>query len=831
MRTSFIDSRASRRLRLRSLWSLTARCRRCRPRAPTFWTVSTQADFLKGDVEDLSIDSDGRVFLGPSPALVAETAAPFLWTVLARPDGTLWAGIRQRRQGPAGRPRRQDVDVLRRRELEVHALAPAPDGGLYVATSPDGKIYQVAADGTSKTFFDPDDKYIWALAVDRTGNVFAATGDKGVIYKITPDGTGSRFLQDEHDQRRVAGVRQVRRPDRRHRIARPGLPARRAGQGVRAARLAVPRDSRAARRRRRHDLRRRVERRRRRDRPRRPSDSARVRPRAPVPTVSTEITAVGVVDNAPVIRRRRRSTTRPRHGGRGAIYRIRPDGFVGHALGDGRRWPYDLLIEPAAACSSAPATKARSSASPAIRRARRCSPAPPPGRSPRSCANPRDASSAPPATPESSFALGAEPAKRGTYESDVRDAGTMASWGVIRWRAAGKPGEVEISTRTGNTATPDETWSAWSKPYTNAGRRADRRARTRATSSGARSSTGDGDRLTVADVGDRRLPAAQPAAGVIVDHRASAGHGLPASVLDRRAGDCRLRGQHVRRPAAHSVSRHRASESAPSSPTPALGRRIYQKGLQTFVWKADDENDDRLQYDVLYRREGETAWKPLKRGLWDPIVVWDTTSVPDGTYFVKVAASDAPSNSPDTALVGELESVSFDIDNTPPVIELQPAVRAGNRDDRSRSSSATSSRRCSGWSTRSTRAAGAWSTRRTAFPIRGARSSRCRSTSGEPARSVIIRATDAMNNVATAVARDPIARESRGVDRVSTAHLALDRRVRDEPHEASRPPGPPPYLRGLEPAAARWRRVQSSTSRPSWSLLSTDSALTPDPRA
>ena len=26
--------------------------------------------------------------------------------------------------------------------------------------------------------------------------------------------------------------------------------------------------------------------------------------------------------------------------------------------------------------------------------------------------------------------------------------------------------------------------------------------------------------------------------------------------------------------------------------------------------------------------------------------MWDTTSVPDGTYFVKVAASDAPSNSP-----------------------------------------------------------------------------------------------------------------------------------------------------------------------------------------
>src|SRR5258707_60113 len=59
---------------------------------PTFWTVSTQPDFLKGDVENLSIDSDGRVFLGPVTAQVAETSAPFLWTVLAGAGGTLWAG-------------------------------------------------------------------------------------------------------------------------------------------------------------------------------------------------------------------------------------------------------------------------------------------------------------------------------------------------------------------------------------------------------------------------------------------------------------------------------------------------------------------------------------------------------------------------------------------------------------------------------------------------------------------------------------------------------------------------------------------------------------------
>ena len=32
----------------------------------SFWQVSTQAEFLKGEVEQVSIDSDGRVSLGPA---------------------------------------------------------------------------------------------------------------------------------------------------------------------------------------------------------------------------------------------------------------------------------------------------------------------------------------------------------------------------------------------------------------------------------------------------------------------------------------------------------------------------------------------------------------------------------------------------------------------------------------------------------------------------------------------------------------------------------------------------------------------------------------------
>ncbi|MGE3189048.1 MAG: hypothetical protein AB7N90_05135, partial [Vicinamibacterales bacterium] len=118
-------------------------------------------------------------------------------------------------------------------------------------------------------------------------------------------------------------------------------------------------------------------------------------------------------------------------------------------------------------------------------------------------------------------------------------------------------------------------------------------------------------------------------------------------------------------------------QGAPGAP--ALGRRVYQKGLQTFVWKADDENGDEIRYDVLYRREADTTWKTLETGLTEPILVWDTTSVPNGTYVVKIVASDAASNPPDLALAGELESTSFDIDNAPPSVTISQPRREGGR--------------------------------------------------------------------------------------------------------------------------------------------------------
>ena len=147
--------------------------------APGFWQAATQADFLRGDVEQLSIDEHGRLTLGPELSRVYDAGVPFVWTAVSGPDGSMFLGT-----GNDGKVIRVDRTgagsvFFDSTEMEVHALAAAPAGGLYVATSPDGRIYKVDAKGQSTTFFDPDDKYIWSLVVDRQGNAVRGHGRQG----------------------------------------------------------------------------------------------------------------------------------------------------------------------------------------------------------------------------------------------------------------------------------------------------------------------------------------------------------------------------------------------------------------------------------------------------------------------------------------------------------------------------------------------------------------------------------------------------------------------------------------------------------------------------
>jgi hypothetical protein len=132
-----------------------------------------------------------------------------------------------------------------------------------------------------------------------------------------------------------------------------------------------------------------------------------------------------------------------------------------------------------------------------------------------------------------------------------------------------------------------------------------------------------------------------------------------------------------------------APARGPAGPGSYLGRRLYQRGLQTFQWRAEDANSDPLVYDVHYRTVGDSRWRLLRKGLSDAVLAWDTSTVPNGRYVIRVTAGDAPGNPPDLALQGELESTPFDVDNTPPTVTatLQPGtpprIRASVRDDSS----------------------------------------------------------------------------------------------------------------------------------------------------
>ena len=73
-------------------------------------------------------------------------------------------------------------------ELDVTALAIGRDGAIYAGTSPDGKVYRIAADGRADVFFDPGYKYIWSLAILRDGSLAVGTGDNGKLYRVSAAG-------------------------------------------------------------------------------------------------------------------------------------------------------------------------------------------------------------------------------------------------------------------------------------------------------------------------------------------------------------------------------------------------------------------------------------------------------------------------------------------------------------------------------------------------------------------------------------------------------------------------------------------------------------------
>jgi hypothetical protein len=264
------------------------------------------------------------------------------------------------------------------------------------------------------------------------------------------------------------------------------------------------------------------------------------------------------------------------------------------------------------------------------------------------------------------FALEAAPGTRGTLVTKPKDTDTVSSWGRLRWEAQQPAGtEVQIQTRSGNTASPDATWTDWSAPYAKADGEAitSERARflqVKVTLAGKGGATPVLESITTAYLQRNLRPTVQS----INVHPPGEVFQKPIAV----GGETEILGLETPPDKAAAASAAQARSGMP--PPTAISRKLYQRGLQTFSWKADDPNGDVLVYDVSYRAVGETRFRLLRRGLTEPVLAWDTSTVPNGRYVIRVTASDAPSNPDALALTADKESAPFDVDNTPPTVTV-----------------------------------------------------------------------------------------------------------------------------------------------------------------
>jgi sugar lactone lactonase YvrE len=715
--------------------------------SPKFFNAITQADFLKGDLENLSVDTRGQLLLGPATELIYETPSPFLWTVVPAPDGSLYVGTGNDGKVFKVDPQGKGSQVFDAAELEVHAIALAPNGGIFVGTSPDGRIYRVDRNGTATTFFDPEEKYIWAMVTDAKGNLYAATGEKGVVYRVTPDGKGEAFYKTKATHATSLAIDKsgnlivgTETPGRVLRVDPSGkgfVLLDTPFQEIRTVKVddrgviwVAAANGRA------------------------PSGAAPTTPADSVPasgggstsggggvtptvSVSTEVTAVVVESSSPSSSGSSRAAT---GAVKGAIYRIAADGLWDQVWESREDLPYDIAFDSdnrlivatgdkgkiyrLEGSPAQPLLLARASAQQVTSLYRDSR-----GRLYFATANPGKISR-----------LSPDRASRGTYQSDVRDAQMVSSWGAISWRGSTSgANRIEVSTRSGNTETPDETWSAWSGPYASSGAQITspkaRYLQWRVTLNGP----GEGPVLTSITAAYLQRNLRPVVRSITVQ---------PPGIVFQKpysTGDPDLAGFDNQTTPERKLTQAAQTASQGSG----LGRRTYQKGLQTLQWRADDENDDELTYEVQYRREGDTAWTVLRRDLNETIFVWDTTTVPNGTYFVRVLASDAPSNADGTALTGELDSSAFDVDNTPPVITGASTRTDGAvtivtfdvKDDYSTIQKAEYSLDGTEW--------------KAVFPVDGIADSKSehyeiRVEGRIGPRGLTLRAMDAMNNVATA---------------------------------------------------------------------------------
>lgn len=653
-----------------------------------YWREADYSQFVRGTAHGVAIRSDGTIEPAPKFDSFADPSLAYVWALRMDSRGRIYAA-----GGPNAKVLRFDdagksTTIFQSPELAAQAIALDAKDNLYVGTSPDGKIYRVTPDGAKTVFFEPKTKYIWALAIDSRGDLYVGTGDSGKIFVVAPDGKGQLFYQSADSHARSLAFDSkgdllvgtdphgliVRIPvARKSSDALPtaGSPfviyemdkqevtsmVQDADGNLYAA--AIGEKSRVS------------------SIPIVPTMVPQPPAATPVPNAQTTIVlsegaaappqSVGILPAYPM--------AVPTGGTQ--VVKIAPDGSPTTVWTSTTDLAFSLAISPAgrlllgtgdtgsvielkgqgvyadiAKTASEQVTSVLAGSGGKIFVAT--------------------------ANPGKIFAMGPGLEPNGSFESGAFDANIFSRWGRVTWWGEGADnGKVNLYLRCGNTSNPDKNWSPWSGPYKNpAGEQtncpASRFAQWKIVFPDASAQPApDVSWVSVAYLPKNVAPVIadiavqDPGLRVAGFATQSAAGAMPVQL--------RMPSPQGNSPSAPPMNAEARAAGSAKMQMPLQG--FKDKGWQSVIWSADDANDDDLVYTIYYRAEREQSWHLLKDKLTDSYYSWDTSSMPDGAYYLKIRASDSPSNPANDALWAERVSDRWVVANTPPHIEN---LRAGS---------------------------------------------------------------------------------------------------------------------------------------------------------
>lgn len=553
-------------------------------------------DFKGGSLEGVAVDSTGRVRAGFNLGSTPLSDVTAVWAALALADGSVLLATGN--EGKLLEARGTNVKVLAETgALVATSLAEAWGGAVVVGTLPEGKVMKWERGKLSTLAKLEGVEHVWQVAWDpKTKSVFAATGPEGKLFRI--DAQGKAQVHFDAEEKQLMSVA----------VAPTGTVYAGSSDKAKLYEIEAPGRAKVL------------------------YDFGRTEVRAVAVGSRGEIYAIAneikTGSHAPPVRMSGKSaatpaTPTPKTTGKGTLYRFDPSGapeqllddkdehFVSLTIGDDGQ-PY---VGTGVEGRLYTVDDTRSSVLVADTDERIVGALVLSGKQ-------RLVATGDPAVLRPVRGTGGQDA---VWTSKVLDAGLRARFGRLTWTA---DGALELSTRTGNTKEPDDTWSAWSP--------------------------------ALAAPGVVVSPAAQylqVRARWTRDPKAVL-HEVTVPFLTDN-----LRAVVTKVDLASSKSSSESIVSSGGPPTDKPSTKIELK------WNVDNPDKDELRFRLEYRLVGTTQWFDLlKPGevVTKETYSWETKDLPEGEYRVRVTASDELSNPPDRAKRHVLESAKIVVDNTPP---------------------------------------------------------------------------------------------------------------------------------------------------------------------